>query len=169
MIACGEGSGKMHPPAFGRLAAAALRRHFLLGRSVKRSLAIFVLATMAPQFARADDPAELAVDYATQIKPILVARCYACHSALRKKSGLRLDTAAALLEGGDAGPAIQPGKANASYLIDMLTGASGTRMPPESEGAALSAEQIELFKRWIDQGAHGPTEVPQPDPREHWS
>ena len=36
--------------------------------------------------------------------------------------------------------------ASASYLIEMLTGESGTRMPPESEGSALSAEQIELFK-----------------------
>jgi hypothetical protein len=109
------------------------------------------------------------VDYVTQIKPILVARCYACHSALRKKSGLRLDTAAALIEGGDAGPAVEPGRSGASYLIDMITGDSGMRMPPESEGSALSAEQIALFKTWIDEGAHAPLETPQPDPREHWA
>jgi hypothetical protein len=109
------------------------------------------------------------IDYATQIKPILSSRCYACHSALRKKSGLRLDTAAALIEGGDAGPAIVPGKSAESYLIEMLTGATGTRMPPEDDGAALTAEQIELIRKWIDQGAHAPPETPQPDPRDHWS
>ncbi len=110
-----------------------------------------------------------AVDYVTQIKPILAARCYACHSALRKKSGLRLDTAASLIQGGDASPSIEPGNSRASYLIEMLTGDSGTRMPPESEGAALTAEQVELFRKWIDEGAHAPKETPQPDPREHWA
>ncbi len=111
---------------------------------------------------------ERSVDFVSQIKPILVARCYACHSALRKKSGLRVDTAAELIRGRRR-PAIEPGNAGASYLIEMLTGDSGTRMPPESEGSALSAEQIELFKRWIDEGAHAPAETPQPDPREHWA
>ena len=109
------------------------------------------------------------VDYVTQIKPILAARCYACHSALRKKSGLRLDTAAALIEGGDRGPAVVPGKSAESLLIDMITGESGTRMPPEDEGAALTAEQIALFKKWIDEGAHAPAETPLPDPRDHWA
>jgi hypothetical protein len=109
------------------------------------------------------------VDYVKQIKPILVARCYACHSALRKKSGLRVDTAALLIEGGDAGPAIVPGRSADSYLISMLTGESGTRMPPENEGAALKTDQIAIFKRWIDEGAHAPAETPLPDPRDHWS
>jgi hypothetical protein len=109
------------------------------------------------------------VDYVKQIKPILAARCYACHSALRKKSGLRVDTGAELTAGGDAGPAIVPGKSGESYLVSMLTGESGTRMPPENEGAALTAEQIALFKKWIDEGAHAPAETPLPDPRDHWS
>jgi hypothetical protein len=109
------------------------------------------------------------VDYVHQIKPILVARCYSCHSALRKKSGLRLDTAAELIKGGDSGPAVEPGKSADSLLMSMITGESGTRMPPENEGAALTAEQIKLIKQWIDEGAHAPAETPQPDPRNHWS
>jgi hypothetical protein len=109
------------------------------------------------------------VDYGKQIKPILAARCYACHSALRKKSGLRVDTAAELISGGDAGPAVVSGNSADSHLISMLTGESGSRMPPENEGAALTAEQIAVFKQWIDEGAHAPVETPLPDPREHWS
>src|SRR6478672_6176365 len=105
----------MHPPAYwpprGRRFASTLRP----GRSMKRFLAIFLLAMIAPQVTRADDATGPAVDYSTQIKPILIARCYACHSALRKKSGLRVDTAAELISGGDAGPAIVPGKSNESY------------------------------------------------------
>jgi hypothetical protein len=123
------------------------------------------LAAIAAEPPQASPP----VDYSTHVKPILVARCYACHSALRKKSGLRLDTAQMLIDGGDAGPAVVPGKSSESYLIDMLTGASGTRMPPEEDGAALTADQIDTIKKWIDEGAHAPTETPQPDPREHWS
>jgi predicted GIY-YIG superfamily endonuclease len=139
-------------------------RQVSAGRSVRRLLVLIAYGALVPRLSAGEG-----VDYVTQIKPILSARCYACHSALRKKSGLRLDTAAALIEGGDAGAAIQPGKASESYLIEMLTGASGTRMPPEDDGAALSAEQIALFKKWIDEGAHAPPETPQPDPREHWS
>ncbi len=125
-------------------------------------IAFFLIAS--PISAAGDE-----VDYVKQIKPILVARCYACHSALRKKSGLRVDTAAELIAGGDAGAAVVPGKSAGSYLISMITGESGTRMPPENEGSALTAEQIALFKRWIDEGAHAPAETPLPDPREHWS
>src|SRR5258708_37831980 len=91
------------------------------------------------------------VDYVKQIKPIFAARCYACHSALRKKSGLRLDTAALLIEGGDSGAAVEPCHADDSMLITMLTGESGTRMPPEGEGEALHADQIDLIKQWINE------------------
>jgi hypothetical protein len=132
---------------------------------VRRLVVLIASGLLAPPIAAAGD----AVDYATQIKPILAARCYACHSALRKKSGLRLDTAAELIAGGDSGPALEPGKSGDSVLVSMITGESGTRMPPESEGSALSAEQVDLIKRWIDEGAHAPAETPPPDPRDHWS
>src|SRR5215210_8400111 len=131
-----------------------------------RRYIVLIASLMLPQpFAAAGEE----VDYVKQIKPILAARCYACHSALRKKSGLRVDTAAELIAGGEAGPAVIPGNSSDSYLISMITGESGTRMPPENEGTALSADQIELFKKWIDQGAHAPAEMPLPDPRDHWS
>ena len=109
------------------------------------------------------------IDYEKQVKPIFAARCYACHSALRKKSGLRLDTAALLIEGGDSGAAVEPGHADDSLLITMLTGESGTRMPPEGEGEALHADQIDLIKQWINEGAVAPAESPAPDPRDHWA
>src|SRR4051794_11996503 len=89
-------------------------------RSVRRIIVLIACGLFVPRLY-ADQP----VDYVTQIKPILVARCYACHSALRKKSGLRLDTAAAFVAGGESGPAIEPGNADGSYLIEMLTGESG--------------------------------------------
>ncbi len=149
---------------FGSILAILPSRTPTSRHSVRRLLVLIACGALVPRLSAGED-----VDYVKQIKPILVARCYACHSALRKKSGLRLDTAAALVQGGDSGPAVQPGKSGESYLIDMLTGASGSRMPPENEGAALTADQITLIKKWIDEGAHAPTETPQPDPRDHWS
>src|SRR4051794_9995185 len=46
------------------------------------------------------------VDYVKEIKPILVENCYKCHGAAAQKGGLRLDTAALAIKGGDTGPAI---------------------------------------------------------------
>jgi hypothetical protein len=120
---------------------------------------------LASRFAAAGER----VDYPTQIKPILSARCYACHSALRQQAGLRLDTAALAAAGGDSGPAISPGHSADSLIVDMITGASGTRMPPEDAGEPLKDAQIALIKSWIDDGAHAPAEPTPPDPRDHWA
>jgi hypothetical protein len=109
------------------------------------------------------------VDYLTRIKPIFAGRCYACHSGLRQRSGLRLDTAALLIQGGDSGPAVVPGNSQESLLITMLTGESGVRMPPEAEGTALTSDQIELVKKWIDEGAIAPDEPTPPSAAEHWA
>ncbi|HEY3392473.1 MAG TPA: DUF1549 domain-containing protein, partial [Lacipirellulaceae bacterium] len=109
------------------------------------------------------------VDYVTQIKPILAARCYSCHSALRQRSGLRLDTAALLIQGGDSGPAITPGNSPESLLVSMLTGESGVRMPPEEEGTALDGDEIALVRQWIDEGAMAPDEPAPPDATDHWA
>ncbi len=116
-------------------------------------------------------PAGERVDYVRAVKPILTARCYACHGALQQKAGLRLDTVALLKKGGDSGPAIVPGQAARSRLLDHLTASNGARrMPPASEGEGLSSAQVELIRAWIDQGAAGPAdEKPEADPRDHWA
>ncbi len=110
------------------------------------------------------------VDYLRDIKPLLSQRCYACHGSLKHQGGLRLDTAAHMRKGGDNGPAVVAGDSDQSVIIDAVTGREGWRMPPESEGAALSPDEIGRLKAWIEQGATAPIdERPQPDPRRHWS
>ncbi len=95
------------------------------------------------------------VDYLKDVKPILAKNCFNCHSAKVQKNELRVDTAAALLKGGDAGPAIVPGKSKDSLLLKAVTGADGlSRMPLKKE--PLSKEQIDLLAAWIDQGAKAP-------------
>ena len=105
-------------------------------------------------------------DYAKDIKPLLKSRCYACHGALKQKSGLRLDTVALMRKGGDSGDVVAPAP---SLLIERITATDkDERMPPE--GAALSAEEIAKLKTWVAAGAPAPSdEKPQEDPRKHWA
>ena len=114
-------------------------------------------------------PAQQAALYESAIKPLLTARCYACHGVLKQEAGLRLDTVALILQGGDSGPAIAPGDAEHSLLLERLTAtAIEQRMPPEGDG--LSAEQLTALRQWVTLGAPAPTdEQPEADPRTHWS
>ena len=110
------------------------------------------------------------IDYLRDIKPLLAERCFACHGALRQRAGLRLDAVQLLREGGDSGPTIEAGNSTDSLLIDAVLGSGGAaKMPPEGEGARLNAEEIELLRRWIDQGARADDEPVPPDPRLHWA
>jgi mono/diheme cytochrome c family protein len=116
----------------------------------------------------ADEP----VDYLTQVKPILQQRCYACHGALKQKAGLRLDTAALAIKGGESGAAVVAGElADSSILLTRVAATNAEeRMPPSEEGEPLTAEQIELIRRWIAGGAKSPQdERPEADPAKHWA
>lgn len=109
------------------------------------------------------------IDYTTQIKPILMERCYACHGVLKQQGKLRTDTADFLKQGGKHGPGIVAGKPDASHLIERLSAKDeDERMPPEGE--PLKPEQLALFKQWIAQGAKAPAgEKPEADPKDHWA
>lgn len=113
--------------------------------------------------------AEETVSYERNIKPMLARKCVACHGALKKKAGLRLDTAARMRAGGDGGPAVVPGHSSESLIVEAVAGSDGWRMPPEGEGEALSADQIGQLKAWIDAGAEAADETEPADPRTHWA
>ena len=109
------------------------------------------------------------VDYLKEVKPVLVARCYSCHGALKQEAKLRLDTAEFIRQGGKHGPAIVPGKPAESLLLKKVSAPSlDERMPPEGE--ALHEPQIAALRDWIAAGAIAPKdEQPESDPREHWA
>jgi hypothetical protein len=107
--------------------------------------------------------------YETLIKPILKARCYACHGALKQEANLRLDTVGAMLKGGDSGAVLRSTDPEASLIVHRITAADPAERMPQ-EGEPLKPEQIEAIKAWIAAGAKGPAdEQPDPDPREHWA
>lgn len=126
---------------------------------------VFLIAGLLPvRTARADDDA----DYLRHVQPILRARCFACHGPLKQEGGLRLDTGAAILRGGDSGPAVIAGNGAASPLVERITSSDeSTRMP--QEGVALTAGENEAIQKWISGGANYPDELPPADPFKHWS
>jgi hypothetical protein len=109
-----------------------------------------------------DDPSEVEF-YESKIRPVLEKECYACHSAKAKelKAGLRLDTRRGLIDGGDSGPAVLPGKPDDSLLIRVIEHASEiAMMPPDKR---LPDEVIADFREWVASGIPGlPKDAPDP-------
>tara|TARA_Y100001968_G_C19450516_1_gene768225 strand:+ start:3974 stop:7231 length:3258 start_codon:yes stop_codon:yes gene_type:complete len=98
-----------------------------------------------------------------RIRPVLVTKCYECHSSVSSgvKGGLLLDSRMSIRKGGESGPAVVPGKAEESLLYSALTHES-FEMPPEEK---LSDSIIADFKKWINDGAVDPRDKP-PNPSE---
>ncbi len=133
---------------------------------MRRCLFHFVLVVTATIVSTAATGA----DYLRDIKPLLQHKCYSCHGALKQQAGLRADTAASLVKGGASGIAGSPGHPEKSLLIHVLTGDAGFRMPPDNEGAPLTADEISLIREWISAGSPIPEqEEPQSDPQTWWS
>jgi len=104
------------------------------------------------------------IDYNRDIRPLLSDLCYKCHGPDEKerKAGLRLDTQEGVAAKVDSGlTVIVPGKSAESELFVRITSSDpNEKMPPPSMGKSLSPQQIDLIKRWIDEGA---------TMRGHWS
>lgn len=92
-----------------------------------------------------------------QVRPVLVARCYACHSGAKTSGGLSLETRAGWQRGGDSGAAIVPGKPDESLLIEAINHAS-LEMPPPDKGGKLTDAEIAVLTAWVSRGAVDPRE-----------
>lgn len=88
------------------------------------------------------------------VATLLEQRCVRCHSESRPQGGLALVSRDAMLKGGDSGPALVPGQAANSLLIEKIIGPK-PEMP--AEGAALTNSEVRQFRHWIDSGATWPT------------
>ncbi len=120
----------------------------------------------------ASAPAAEPVDFARDIRPILAAHCVECHGPETQESSLRLDAGVGLLAGGNSGPAVVAGDSGESILLKAIRGMdeSVSKMPPE--GPALSADEIALIAKWVDDGAKVPDEPALQAARrtsDHWS
>lgn len=97
------------------------------------------------------------VDFKKHIAPILSSKCNECHTAKKResdkkpKAGLALDTPGGIRSGG----VIDPGDASGSdlFMRVSLPKTDDELMPPADDGGPLSAKEIALIKKWIDDGA----------------
>ena len=87
------------------------------------------------------------------MRPLLRANCVGCHKPAKKKGGLDLTSVASLLKGGEAG-LIKPGHGADSEILKQISGAE-PEMPKDSD--PLTAAEIALIRRWIDEGAKDDT------------
>src|SRR5947209_8402040 len=114
---------------------------------MRPALAIALTLTATPVTA-ADGPRDAAA--------LLRRACAECHGPEKQKGGLRLDSRAAVLKGGDTGPAVVPGTPDRGGLLRRVAlpaGAEGA-MPPR--GTRLTAEQVKLLRDWVAAGAEWP-------------
>ena len=104
------------------------------------------------------------VEFNRDIRPILSDKCFTCHGpdSARRQAGLRLDVRESAVAERDGGArAFAPGSSSTSESLRRVMSADPDEvMPPPNSGRKLSPREIDLLKRWLDDGA-----VYQP----HWS
>lgn len=91
--------------------------------------------------------------FENKVRPILVNRCYECHSGEKTEGGLNLESRKAILKGGDYGPAIEVGDPEESLIIDAVNYGDFYEMPPKSK---LPQEEIDILTKWVEEGAAWP-------------
>ena len=118
-----------------------------------------VVAVLVAALALPVDAQNAAVDqFETKIRPVLVSRCYPCHSksAPTPQGGLLLDSTQGIRRGGNDGPVIQPGDPEHSLLIRAIRRTDEKlKMPP---GDPLPPEVVGEFELWIREGASLPAD-----------
>lgn len=123
----------------------------------RRAVAAGVLLALGVVLLPGVRPAEPgAVRFNRDVRPLLSENCFTCHGPDKttRKAKLRLDTREGLFEVRDGRATVKPGAPTESSLYQRLTTADvDDRMPPEKSGKTLTAAQIDLFRRWIEQGA----------------
>ena len=125
---------------------------------------VLAAAVIAGPLVRAE---EKKVDFVKDIQPIFAASCVTCHGADPKgkkpKGKFDMTTVKSALAGGDNTKDLVPGKAEESLVYTTLLGPVGkgddeiSKMPYKKD--ALTKEEIELIKNWINQGAKWPDDV----------
>ena len=138
-------------------------------RSLPLAAALFVL--VRPLSAAQSDGLEF---FEKRVRPVLVERCYECHGEKKQKGGLRLDSAAAVLKGGESGPVLVPGKPEESRVIKAISWSDPDfQMPPKNK---LPESEIAVLTEWVKLGAPDPRTNSQPQisslkspPTNHWA
>lgn len=126
-----------------------LRSDVLSALAVTAALGLAIQADLSHS---AEEPVAPAVheevSFTSEVMPILEQYCWECHSEESAELGLKLDTYEGVMAGSDYGTVVEAGDGDGSLMIDMMLGGD---MP--ENGDPVPADQIELIKTWIDEGA----------------
>jgi hypothetical protein len=117
-----------------------------------KPLVAFLALTSAATVEAAD------IDFYREVYPFLKANCIACHNKTTTKADLNMETPELMIEGGESGPSIIPGKSAESLVVLASVHADDMEMPPsnnKSGAVKLTPAEIAILKLWIDQGAKG--------------
>ncbi len=96
-------------------------------------------------------------DFEKRIRPLLAEKCWGCHNEKKQRGDLRLDSLAAMLEGGESGPALVPGEPEQSLIITAIRHNEQLKMPPKDK---LPAADIAALAEWVKAGAVWPNAKP---------
>ncbi|MDB5313576.1 MAG: hypothetical protein JWO38_7778 [Gemmataceae bacterium] len=110
---------------------------------------------------RAAPPPDAAGFFEKKVRPILAERCLVCHGPDKQKGGLRLDSRAAVLAGGERGAAVVPGKPEESSLVRAVRHGDELKMPPKDK---LPDAEIAALAEWVRLGAPWPDSQVQANP-----
>ena len=94
--------------------------------------------------------------FENKVRPLLAEKCWSCHGEEKQKGSLRLDSLGAMLQGGESGPSIVPGKPDESLLIEAIRYQS-FEMPPMKP---LPESEIAILTNWVSKGALWPGSDP---------
>jgi len=86
----------------------------------------------------------------TRVLPVLADNCFGCHGEEKQESGMRLDSLAGMLAGGERGPAVVPGDPGESRLIAAIRQEGDLKMPPTGK---LGSVATALVTEWVRSGA----------------
>src|SRR5689334_21664872 len=121
-------------------------------------LSVLVALTCGTAVGEQDDAPQVEF-FEKNVRPVLVDRCYSCHSATapKLKGGLRLDSLEDALKGGDSGPALVPRHPEKSALVEAVTYKNVEfKMPPKGR---LPEKQIADLTEWVRRGAPWPKDA----------
>ncbi|MEX0883896.1 MAG: DUF1549 domain-containing protein, partial [Cyclobacteriaceae bacterium] len=99
---------------------------------------------------------EQQIKLVSQVRAVFAHNCYKCHSEVKTKGELRLDTKEFAFEGGESGPVIVPGRPGKSEIVRRINLPKDHKESMPSKGKVLSSEEIALISFWIEKGASWP-------------
>jgi len=107
----------------------------------------------------AEPTAKDLVFFEKQVRPLLVERCFECHTGDDSENGLRLDSLAGMLTGGLRGAAVVPGNPDQSLLVTAIRHNEELKMPPKRK---LPTRERAVLTEWVKRGAVWPNARPTP-------